>query len=74
MRKELAKEDQEAVSRNEIDVVHKNISPSVFILQGLEIEEAQYVQIRSYSRTLLIIPQTSPWSGGFGAGYTLNGP
>lgn len=45
VRKQLAQEDQDALKNKQMDIVHKNISPSVFILQGLEIEEHQYVLI-----------------------------
>lgn len=41
VRKRLAEEDALALSNAEFDVVHKNITPSTFILQGLEIEAAQ---------------------------------
>ncbi|KAF6746229.1 hypothetical protein DFP72DRAFT_823348 [Ephemerocybe angulata] len=41
VRNRLAKEDQKALSDGVFDEVHSDVTPSVFILQGLEIEEAQ---------------------------------
>lgn len=42
MRKRLAEEDAAAIQNKEMDVIHQNVTPSAFILQGIEIEATQY--------------------------------
>jgi hypothetical protein len=41
IRLQLAKEDGDLIKYGNTDMVHPSVSPSVFIYQGLEIEDAQ---------------------------------
>jgi hypothetical protein len=43
VRLELAKEDADALAKGEAIPVHANVTPSLFVLQGIELEDAMYV-------------------------------
>jgi hypothetical protein len=50
VRLELAKEDADALAKGEAVPVHANVTPSLFVLQGIELEDAMYAHSAFFSR------------------------